>query len=180
MRIRIWSPLVAAIVLLIGASATVITDYDRRANFSGYKTYSWGRVQTANSMWDQRVKDAIDSQLTAKGWKQVESGGDLVVDAIGIARLDQDVHVSGSGWGGGWGPWGGLGGGTAFGNATATKETYAVGTLIVQIFDASSKKMVWWSLSDKTLPTKSEKALKNLDKDVEKMFKRFPPGSGGK
>lgn len=181
MKMRIWSPLVVATVLLIGAaSATVITDYDRHANFSNYKTYSWGRVQTANYMWDQRIKDTIDSQLAAKGWRQVESGGDVVVNAIGIARLAQDVHVSGSGWGGGFGPWGAWGGGPAFGDATATKETYAVGTLIVQILDATSKKMVWFSLSDKTLPTKSDNALKNLDKDVEKMFKHFPPESSGK
>ncbi len=58
-----------------------------------------------------------------------------------------------------------------------TKDTYAVGTLIVQISDATSNNMVWWSLSDQSLPTKSDKAAKNLDKDVEKMFKHFPPNS---
>jgi uncharacterized protein DUF4136 len=179
MKIRTcWALIVATVLLTATAGATIITDYDHHANFSNYKTYSWGRVETANSIWDQRVKNAIDSQLVAKGWRQVESGGNVVVNAIGITRVEQEVHVTASGWGGGWGPWGALGGGPAFGDATGTKDTYAVGTLIVEIRDATSKNMVWWSLSDKSLPTKSDKAAKNLDKDVEKMFKHFPPNSG--
>lgn len=176
MRTRTCSTLIAAAMLLIGiASATIITDYDHHANFSNYKTYSWASVETANAMWDQRVKDAISGQLAAKGLKEVESGGDLVVHAVGITRLEQDVNVNGSAWGGG--PWGGWGGGPAFGNATATKSTYAIGTLMIEISDPNSKRMVWWGLSDQSLPTNSEKAAKNLDKDLAKMFKKFPPGS---
>lgn len=181
MKIRTCSALIGLAVLLVGvAAATIITDYDRKANFSNYKTYSWESVETANAMWDQRVKDTIDSQLAAKGLKEVESGGDLVVHAVGITRLGQDVHVNASGWGGGFGPWGGWGGGPAFGDANATKSTYAIGTLIIEISDPNSQRMVWWGLSDQTLPTNSDKAVKNLDKDVAKMFKKFPPGSNGK
>lgn len=56
--------------LLLAAATTwagVTTDYDRHANFADYKTYSWGKVQTANGLWDDRVKHAIDQQLAAKG-----------------------------------------------------------------------------------------------------------------
>ena len=181
MKIRTCSAVTVLAILLVGvASATIITDYDRKANFSNYKTYSWASVETANVMWDQRVKDAISSQLAAKGLKEVESGGDLVVRAVGITRLGEDVHVNASGWGGGFGPWGGWGGGPAFGDATANKSTYAIGTLIIEISDPNSKRMVWWGLSDQSLPTKSDKAIKNLDKDLSKMFKKFPPGSNVK
>ena len=178
-RIRTFGVLVVGTVLLIGTAwATVITDYDRHANFSNYKTYSWGRVETANSMWDQRVKNTIDSQLAGKGWKQVESGGDVIVNARVITSLREDVHVTANGIGGpGWVPWGG---GPAFGDATATKDIYAAGTLTVEMSDATSKNMVWWGLADDTLPTKSDKAVKMLDKNVKTMFKHFPPGSGSK
>ena len=178
MKTRTYSALIMSAMLLIGlAGATIITDYDRHADFSNYKTYSWSSVETANSMWDQRVKDAIDGQLAAKGLKEVESGGDLVVHALGVTRLGQDVHVNGSAWGGPWGAWAGWGGGPAFGDATATKSTYAIGTLIIEISDPASKRMVWWGLSDQSLPTNSDKAAKNLDRDVAKMFKKFPPPS---
>lgn len=174
---RLGLPLSALLLVATAAGATIITDYDRHVNFSSYKTYSWGRVETANSLWDERVKDAISSQLAAKGLKEVEFGGDLVVNATGIPRLGQDVHITADGWGGGFGPFGGWGGGPAFGTANANKSTYAIGTLIVQISEANSKKLVWFGLSDQSLPTKSDKAAKNLDKDVEKMFKKFPRGS---
>ncbi len=180
MKIRVsWILVLVAVLFISTAWATVITDYDRQANFSNYKTYSWGRVDTANALWDQRVKNAIGSQFAAKGWKQVESGGDVVVNASVITRLGQDVHVSASGLGSGPG-WDPFGGGPAFGDATASKNTYAIGTLIVEMYDAGSKNMVWWSLADDTISTNSEKAIKNLDKNVTTMFKRFPPGSGRK
>jgi hypothetical protein len=58
--------------------ASVTTDHDHHVNFSFYKTYSWGHLRTPDSMWDARVKDAIDSQLVAKGWREVPSGGDVI------------------------------------------------------------------------------------------------------
>jgi hypothetical protein len=176
MKIPTCSALIMATVLLFGtaARATVITDYDRHANFPSYKTYSWARVDTPDSMWTQRIKSAVDSQLSAKGWKQVDSGGDVVIRAFGGVAPAQDVHVTGDVLGGpGW-----FGGG--FGDATATKNTNAVGALVIEMFDASSKNMVWRGFSDDTLSTNSDKSVRNLNKDVEKMFKKSPPGSNGK
>jgi hypothetical protein len=34
----------------------VKTDYDRAANFSQYKTYSWKKVQTPDPLWVDRIK----------------------------------------------------------------------------------------------------------------------------
>lgn len=178
MKIRKLLVFALGTALFIGAAwATVITDYDRHTDFSGYKTYAWGSVETANSLWDQRVRSAIESQLAAKGWKQVESGCDVVVNAAVITRIGQDVHVAASGSGGGpaWGP---FANGPAFGDATATKSTYAVGTLIIEIKDAGSMKTVWWSLADDTISANSDKTIKKFHKNVESMFKHFPPGSG--
>jgi len=53
----------------------VITDFDHHATFTQYKTYSWQEIKPANSLWDARIKSAVDTQLAAKGWTQVESGG---------------------------------------------------------------------------------------------------------
>jgi hypothetical protein len=51
----------------------VKTDYDRAANFSQYKTYTWEKVQTPDPLWVGRVKAAVNAALAAKGWSQVES-----------------------------------------------------------------------------------------------------------
>ncbi|HMD08714.1 MAG TPA: DUF4136 domain-containing protein, partial [Candidatus Acidoferrum sp.] len=57
----------------------VETDFDHQANFSQYKTYSWQEIKPANSLWDARIKNAVDARLAAKGWTQVASGGDVAV-----------------------------------------------------------------------------------------------------
>jgi hypothetical protein len=59
----------------------VQTDFDRKANFSQYKTYSWREIKSPNSLWDARIKSAVDAQLAAKGWTQVDSGGDVAIVA---------------------------------------------------------------------------------------------------
>ena len=62
------------IALFSGAAslnAQVKTDYDHSANFSSYKTYSWLKVQSGDPLWDDRIKQDVDSQLAAKGWTRV-------------------------------------------------------------------------------------------------------------
>jgi hypothetical protein len=75
--------------------------------------------------------------------------------------------------GGGWG-WRRFGGG-GFGDATTTTETYQVGSLVVDLFDAKTKTLIWRSSSSDTLSNNAQKNTKNLDKGVQKMFAHFPP-----
>src|ERR1700751_2040901 len=156
----------------------VKTDFDHQANFSQYKTYSWQEIKPANSLWDARIKSAVDAQLAAKGWTQVASGGDVAVVAIKTSQTQRSLQTFYDGFGGGWG-WRRFGGG-GFGEATTTTETYKVGTLVVDLFDTKSKKLLWRGTSSDTLSNNSEKNIKNPDKGVEKLFKQFPPGSSKK
>ncbi|HTB94973.1 MAG TPA: DUF4136 domain-containing protein [Candidatus Sulfotelmatobacter sp.] len=153
----------------------VKTDFDRSANFGQYKTYSWEKVKTKNALDVDRIKNAVNATLAAKGWTQVESGGDVSVIAFEMTQNQQTLNTFYDGFGGGWG-WRRFGGG-GFGEATTTTETYKVGTLVVDLYDAKSKQLLWRGSSSDTLSNNSEKNIKNLDKGVEKMFKKFPPGS---
>src|SRR6202008_750188 len=104
----------------------VKVDYDHSANFNQVKTYSWSKVQTANSIWDQRVKDAVDNELAAKGWTQVPSSGDVALVATEKTSIQQEYDTFYDGFGG-W-RWGGLG------ESTTTVDNYKVGTLVVSMF----------------------------------------------
>jgi hypothetical protein len=161
-------------IVLLAATASfaqqVKTDYDRSTDFSQYKTYSWEKVQTQDQLWVDRIKGAVDAALAAKGWTQVPSGGNASIVAIEMTRNQQTLDTFYSGFGGGW-RWGG-----GLGDATTTVDTYKVGTLVVDLFDANSKKLVWRGSSSDTLSDKSDKNIKNLDKGVQKMFDHFPPG----
>ena len=176
MKLHTRSTLLAAALLLVASAAwaKTTTDYDHNINFANYKTYSWGKVETQNSIWDQRVKDAVDSQLAAKGWTQVPSGGDAVVNAFGKTRQEHTLNTFYDGFPG-WG-WGGFGDGTA----TTTVDTYKVGTLVVDLFDANTKNLIWRGVASDTLSSSAEKNTKKLDSDVHDLFKHFPPENKSK
>jgi Domain of unknown function (DUF4136) len=160
-------------IVLLAAAASfgqqVKTDYDRTTDFSQYKTYSWEKVQTQDPLWVDRIKAAVDASLAAKGLTKVPSGGNLAIVAVEMTRNQQTLDTFYNGFGGGW-RWGG-----GFGDATTTVENYKVGTLVVDLFDANTKKVIWRGSSSDTLSDKSDKNIKNLDKAVQKMFNHFPP-----
>jgi hypothetical protein len=169
------SKIVTSLVIAVfGANASlaqqVKTDYDRNTDFSQYKTYSWEKVQTQDPLWVDRIEQAVNAALVAKGWTLVPSGGNVSIVAIEMTRNQQTLDTFYNGFGGGW-RWGG-----GFGDATTTVDTYKVGTLVVDLFDTNSKKLIWRGSSSDTLSDKSDKNIKNLDKGVQKMFDHFPPG----
>lgn len=153
----------------------VKTDYDHNANFGQYKTYSWEKVQTKDQLLVDRIKSAVNGALASKGWTEVPSGGDVEVFAIETTQNQQTLDTFYNGFGGGrrWGGFGGLG------EATTTVETYKVGTLVVDLFDAKTQKLIWRSSSSDTLSDKADKNTKNLNKGVNKMFQHFPPAVEG-
>jgi len=169
-------------MLLLFASRSsagqVKTDFDRQADFTRYKTYSWEQIKTQDPLVVDRIKSAVNAALSAKGWTPVNSGGDISIVAMEITKNQQTLNTFYDGMGGGWG-WRRFGGG-GFGEATTTTETYKVGTLVVDLFDAKTKELVWRGNASDTLSNNSDKNIQNLNKDVQKMFKQFPPGSSKK
>jgi len=176
---------VVTLVVLLGSGTTLFatevkTDYDREANFAQYKTFCWQKVETQNPLWIERIKSAVGSALAAKGWSQVAAGSgcDLAVVAIEIKRDHDTVNTFYDNYGGGWGGWGWRGfGGGGFGEATTTTEIYQTGTLIVDLFDAKSKRLPWRGSATDTLSDKSEKNIKKLNDAAQKLFEHFPPQS---
>jgi len=151
----------------IALGQDVHTDYDKHAMFGNYKTYSWEKVKTTNPLWESRIRDAVDRDSQAKGWQKVESGGDVALMAVGSSQNQQEYQTFYDGLGG-W-RWGG------FGETTTTVENYRVGSLVVDMYDARNKQLIWRGVASETLSNKPEKNEKTLDKAVDKMLKDFPP-----
>ena len=151
--------------------ADVKTDYDHSADFAAYKTYSWLKVDASNSLWTDRIKQAVDQQLSAKGLTMQPSGGAIAVTAMGRTKEEQSYNTFYDGLGGGWG-WRGFGG---IGTTQTTVQETPVGTLTVDMFDARTKKLIWRGTSTKTLSENPEKNTKKLDTAVADLFKKFPP-----
>ena len=86
-----------------------------------------------------------------------------------VAAVDKEKQWNAYGTGGGL-RWGG-------GMASATSSVISVGTLVLDMYDPSTKQLVWTGRATKTLdPSNSqEKKQKNLDKAMQKLLKDFPP-----
>lgn len=147
------------------------TDYDRNADFSRYKTFSFEKIETKDPLWVDRIAAAVGGTLTAKGLTQVATGGDIAIVAIAMSKDGQTLDTFYDTFPGGWGwRWG-----SGYGDATTTTETYSVGTLVVDLFDRNTKKLLWRGSASSTLSNSSSQNIKNFDKCVEKLFKGFPP-----
>ncbi len=163
-----------AILLLVSTGTfaqKVNVDFDKDADFSKYTTFAIALNQSEpprNPLMAQRALKGVSYHLTLKGLREVEESPDLYVVLYGILDQEKQVNVTGYGYGGRWGRWGG-------GTATATTSTYNVGTLVVDIYDAQTKQIVWRGVGTDTISDKPEKNEKKLNKVLEKMFKKFPP-----
>ena len=190
---RYMQAVVMVAALLIGSSMAafagdVRTDYDHTVNFSQYSTYSWGKVQTSNPFFVARIQQAVDKQLQAKGWTLLPTGGSVTVFATDNIHDQQQVQTMydnmGRGWGGGWGwrgwGWGGGWGGPGFGTGIATTTTtdHNIGNLVIDLFEGSSKKLLWRGLATENLSSNDAKNTKMVDSDINNMFKNFPPKAG--
>jgi hypothetical protein len=165
-----------SVVTLLGvgvAFAAVKTDYSHSTNFARYKTYSWSKIQASDSLWEDRIKRAVDQELSTKGWTMVPSGGDVSVAAFGSTQNQQRLETFYDGIGGGW-FWRGMDG-----MATTTVENVPVGTLMVDLFDSQSKKLIFRGTASDDLSDKADKNEKKMEKDVADMFKHFPPPPKG-
>ena len=101
MKLRNCCLLVVGVWLVLTAAAfsrEVRVDFDHHANFAQFKTYSFAKVETPDPLWDDRVKDAIDRALSAKGWTRVPSGGDVSIRcgaaSVAVASASLSLRLS--------------------------------------------------------------------------------------
>jgi Domain of unknown function (DUF4136) len=159
----------------LAVAQDVKIDYDKAFNFSPVKTYSikvgttWG-----NDLSQRRVLTEFDEAIAAEGWKKVADGQeDIQVILHGATQTKQSASTFYSGMGG-YG-YRGFGGGT--GTASTVVSEYRVGTLVVDMFDAKSKNLVFRGTAEDEISDNPEKNAKKLDKASTKMFKDFPPSA---
>ena len=172
----------------VGYAQDVRTNYMPGTDFSKYHTYIWvedvhgvPRVGVRpDQILDAQVKQAIDAQMTAKGFTKVDerAKADLLLGYQ--LAIDQEKQINGLGdsWGGwgGWGPWGGNG----FGTFSASTSSNYIGTFVVGMYDPAVKKLVWIGAAQHAIEPskKQEKNQQRLDKGAQKLLKDFPPGRG--
>jgi hypothetical protein len=160
----------AALALVMSTAAAyaqkVNVDLDPAAPFATYKTYAWiAGTPAPNALSEQRLHAAVDARLAGEGLAVNTTAPDVIVATHVTTKERQELIANGFGYG----PWG-FGGG--FGGATV--ETFVEGTLIVDLYDAKTKKMVWRGVATATASDKPTKNTEKMNKALDKMFEKFP------
>ncbi len=178
----------STVLLLCGAASALAQDvrynFDKSANFAGFRTYKWVAIKGAQQLADlpdRQVKAAVDAELAKKGLTKSESDtADLYIGYQAAVSTEKEYTSFDSGWGygPGWygGGWYGGGGG---GITTGSTSTIYVGQLALDMYASQPKALVWRGVASKTLDEKAkpEKQQKNLEKAVAKVLKNYPPQS---
>ena len=134
MRLRPVTMAVSLGLALSGAAAgaaEIKVNYDLQADFTRYKTWRWRKGTPApDPVADKQLRDAIESRLAARGLSRVESRADLEVVYHVAAESKIGVEK--------------LGYKQPFFEGQATRIRYlSFGTLVLDMIDASSRKVVW-------------------------------------
>lgn len=172
-------------MLALGAAVAqdVRYNFDKKTDFSKFKTYKWVEIKDAgkfNSMVDQQVKQSVDAQLATKGLTKTDGdNADLLIGYQGAVGQEKEFSSYNTSWGygPGWGGGGWYGGGPSSGFTTGQTSTIYVGQIAIDMYDSSNKDLVWRGTVSKTLDAKAkpEKQEKNLNKAMAKLFKKYPP-----
>jgi hypothetical protein len=170
-----------AMLGLVGCAGThVATDYDHRANFGKYQTYSLQRGKvvdhdapgTPDTLVEDRIQHAIMSELNAKGLRPAQPGkSDLIATYNASKRTKVQLE---SAWDGGY--WGvGLDGwawdGPGYDNVWL--DEYQEGTLVIDLIDSNTKKLVWRAVAK--ADDEKFRTAKFIDKAVDKAMDKYPP-----
>ncbi|HEY2255481.1 MAG TPA: DUF4136 domain-containing protein [Variovorax sp.] len=168
---------VLLLALLLAACAstrniTVQTDFDAQARFADYHSYSWIAAPDGGTpLMPQRILAGIDTRLQAAGWKRV-ADGQVHVAAHVTTRDGQTYNTFYTGLGHDL-TW--MTGRYVPSSVVMSTDSYRAGTLVVDMFDAASRRAIWRGSASGVLPDDASQRDAAVDSALQRMFADFPP-----
>jgi hypothetical protein len=179
--------LTCLLVVFQGCSTMVVSyDYDPEADFALLKSYGWipePRKPTGdpridhNTLLEERIEKAVESQLDAKGYVKQASGTPDFWLAYYVT-LDRKTAVtmlnSHYGYGPGWG-WGLRYGG--YGLPSSYAYEYDEGTLILDVVEPATRRLLWrgYATDEVNLSQGPKADQKQTNEAVRRLLEGFPP-----
>jgi hypothetical protein len=170
-----WTLLLVAVITQSAFSQKVKIGFDKSMDFTQYHTYSWPKPADAPEMTLRRllVIGEIDHVLQSKGLTRVDDGGNLILSGTG-------------GFGGE------MGGGSAdailpshsystftsmwTGDAAAPASAILHGSLMLQMVERSSDKLVWQgTVTQKIDMDNKQKTIERIKAAIVKLVQQYPP-----
>ncbi len=181
----------ALVTTACGSGVAVTSDYDKTADFSKYKTFTYyGWADKSDQLLTQFDKDRFESafqnEFGMRGWTVNQTDGEAIVSLYLVVdqKTSYDSYTDhyntgmyGGMYSGGYGYAGGgygMGMGMGSSTTTTTQRDYEVGSLIVDVFDAETKKQIWQGIGKKTISENKTKREEHINDAVAKIMKAFP------
>jgi hypothetical protein len=175
--------LAIAILLMSTLSLTEVhaqktsTGYDKSANFSSYKTFSFSSTNGArNPIVNDMIMTAVARELGSRGLTKVDANPDLRVSYVAASGFDLQVAsvpfytVVNPVYAG------------RVGGASATMWDVTTGTLVIDLWDNKTDRVVFRGTAKDVLqrapsadPAADAKIVsKPINKGIAKIFKKYP------
>lgn len=153
------------------------TDYDHNFAFNKMKSYSWGKIETTDPTLEPRITAAVDRVMQGYGFKESDKDkkGDFIFTAVEASNPEQyaafyrDLNLD---WHRGWD-------GGGFSNGANSLQQIQGGTLVVDIYDAATGKLIWRGTATENIP-QSQQTQAKVDHAINTLFAHYPPKSGSK
>ena len=168
---------VAGLVLCIVVQAQQTSAaFDKNVDFSNYKTFAFDKEGARNPYVNTLIVEAIERELTSRGLAKVNSDPDLKVVYLAATVPNLQVqnvpfyHVVNPAYSG------------IVGSATMNMWDVTTGTLVIDLLDRKSERVVFRGTIKEVLqraPSTDLKAdakivSKPINKGVAKIFKKYP------
>jgi hypothetical protein len=190
MRSQLVSLALMGTIVACASSPKIGYDFDRGMDFSAYHTYAWlsgdqektGDRRADSSTVDMRIRIAVGTQLRLKGYQALAEGKPDFYVAYHVGLKDSSADISTQYYSDGMA-------GHAFAYsadsrtagkaAPAVNETpsYLTGSLLIDIIDAGSQKLVWRGSANGDVDPglTSQQRDERTKAVVQSILSHFPP-----
>ncbi len=165
------------IAVLAGVSSctslNVRSDYDRQANFRRYTTYTIDNPPAAghdpiigSELNRRRIMESLDAEMQSRGYVRNDADADLVVRFQADSKDRQQIQSNNLNPMWGW--WNQPN--------TISSRTYEENRIIVGVWDAQSKQMVWqgWASGQFTAQRKERNMDVAIREAVYRIMEKYP------
>ena len=170
---------VVTLVATPAMAQKVTIDYAHDFDFANVKTFQYVDTRESNvqgnDIMAKRVEDMIKKEMREGGATEVQDNPDIYLTyhfTTEERTSYQTTNFGYGGYGGGWGGWG-YGGMGGMGTSTTQQINYTDGTLIIDAYDPTDKKMIWRATGTVTVKAKPEKQIKQVENILTKIGKKW-------
>ena len=173
--------LAGMIALASCSSISFTSDKDPDADFSQYKTlsyYGWAdeSSKVLNELEKTRIETAFADEFKKGASSIQETGGDIIVSLYIVVDQKTGVTAYNNYYGGGGYYGAGWGWGMGYGTTTYSEYDYMVGTLLCDVFDSKTKKLVWQGVVSGEIDENPRNREQNIPRVVRGTYETLSGG----